>query len=81
MLHRVCVVIPAEDRLVPVHNLFTNLGFVRFSQGSVDRSGMWGGAQAGQPQRQFVELALPYAGLLPLLMEAQKSGEGVKPPP
>ncbi len=82
-IHRVSVVIPSEQRMAATHSLFTNLGFAPVGSSTVDITGMWGaaGGAAGGAARTFLELALPFASVLPLLQHAQASAEGVRPPP
>ena len=79
-VHRVSVIIPNEPRLASTHALLTGLGFTVVGSSGADLTGMWaapGGAGGG---RQYLELALPFASVLPLLQAAQAAAEGVRPP-
>jgi hypothetical protein len=80
-IHRVSVVIPSEPRLAPVHALLTGMAFTAFSTSAADLSGVWGAPPpgAGAAQRQFVELSLPFASVMPLLQAAHAAAEGVRP--
>ena len=74
----VSVIIPQEPRLLPVAELLGGMGFTRRGVHAADPTGYW---SAGADGREFVELALPFAQVVPLLTAAQAAREGVRPAP
>jgi GNAT superfamily N-acetyltransferase len=82
-ISRISVLLPEEQRLIPVLQLLIGLGFKNAAKRSDDPSGMWSaaGAAGAAPAapRSFVEMFLNLGDVMPLLQQAQANKESVRP--